>query len=461
MRQTSGCWSSSAWSSSRSPSGVAHPASTGSGRCSRAEECTAKVRGREVALSTEQAENAALITAISVQRGMPARAATIALATAYQESDLCNLEGGDRDSLGLFQQRPSQGWGTPEQILDPVYATNAFYDALAQVDGYETMEITEAAQHVQRSGFPEAYADHEADARVLASALTGNSPHAFTCVVDDDADEAGDELTAERADPPRRRRTPRRAGRSSARSRSAGSRRAASVTGTWRARRTTTAARSTSSCGRSTPDNKDARLGDRALPRRQADRLDDQHGHLRRPDLDRRLTLRRRLARLRPAVDGPATARSSSTATTCTSTCSTERQPASRATAASTRSSVAVKRHPHVLGAGGAVELARGDQDPPLGEPGDGLPAVLAAGGPEVERRLGVVDPEAGGRERRAQLGPPGGVPGVLLDGVLVVVERRRPSRPAAGRASSGRGSCVPRAARRPRAGSPATKAQR
>ena len=107
---------------------------------------------------------------------MPARAATIALATAYQESKIYNLEHGDRDSLGLFQQRPSQGWGTREQILDPYYATNAFYDALAKVDGYESMRITEAAQEVQRSGFPEAYADHEADARVLASALTGHSP---------------------------------------------------------------------------------------------------------------------------------------------------------------------------------------------------------------------------------------------------------------------------------------------
>ena len=66
-------------------------------------------------------------------------------------------------------------------MLDPVYAANAFYDALAEVDGYESMEITDAAQEVQRSGYPEAYADHEADARVLASALTGNSTRAFSC----------------------------------------------------------------------------------------------------------------------------------------------------------------------------------------------------------------------------------------------------------------------------------------
>jgi hypothetical protein len=126
---------------------------------------------------------------------MPARAASIALATAYQESKLYNLESGDRDSLGLFQQRPSQGWGSRQQILNPYLATTAFYDALQRVDGYETMRVTEAAQEVQRSGFPEAYADHEADARVLASALTGQSFHAFSCSVDDDADAASRKLT--------------------------------------------------------------------------------------------------------------------------------------------------------------------------------------------------------------------------------------------------------------------------
>ncbi|WP_193608880.1 hypothetical protein [Nocardioides lijunqiniae] len=154
-----------------------------------ADTCTATVDGHTVELEVEQAENAALITAISVRRGLPARAASIALATAYQESDLYNLDYGDRDSVGLFQQRPSQGWGSVEEILDPVYSTNAFYDGLVEVDGYERLEITDAAQEVQRSGFPDAYADHEADARALASALTGNSRRAFTCDIDDDSDD--------------------------------------------------------------------------------------------------------------------------------------------------------------------------------------------------------------------------------------------------------------------------------
>lgn len=162
----------------------------------RSEGCSATVDGTTVVLDPEQAENAALITAIAVRRGMPARAATIALATAYQESKLTNIDYGHADSLGLFQQRPSQGWGTEKQVQNPVYATNAFYDALAEVDGYESMEVTVAAQTVQRSAYPDAYGDHEADARVLASALTGNSPAAFSCVVDDDVEEASDRLRA-------------------------------------------------------------------------------------------------------------------------------------------------------------------------------------------------------------------------------------------------------------------------
>lgn len=171
------------------------------------EDCTAKVGDREVGLSTEQAENAALIAAIGVERGLPARAVTIALATAIQESKLTNIDYGDRDSLGLFQQRPSQGWGTEEEILNPLLSTHKFYDALVEVDGYQDLPITEAAQAVQRSGHPDAYADHAVDARTLASALTGYSREAFTCVVGRSGD-GPTELTrsglTERADQVRR-----------------------------------------------------------------------------------------------------------------------------------------------------------------------------------------------------------------------------------------------------------------
>src|SRR5690348_7151690 len=144
--------------------------------------CTATVAGRSVDLAPDQAWNATLISAIGVRRGLPARAVSIALATAYQESKIRNLSSGDRDSIGIFQQRPSQGWGTAAQIGDEYYAIGKFYDALVKIPGYETMQITEAAQRVQRSGYPDAYQAHAPDARALASAITGFSPGGtFTC----------------------------------------------------------------------------------------------------------------------------------------------------------------------------------------------------------------------------------------------------------------------------------------
>ncbi|MFV0457964.1 MAG: hypothetical protein ACK5MT_04215 [Actinomycetales bacterium] len=143
--------------------------------------CVAVVGQDSYDLQPDQARNAALISAVSIRRGLPARAASIAIATAIQESKLRNIDYGDRDSLGLFQQRPSQGWGTPAQIMDPIYSTNAFYDALVKIDGYEQMVITEVAQAVQRSAFPDAYGFHEPAARAFASALTGHSPGGLTC----------------------------------------------------------------------------------------------------------------------------------------------------------------------------------------------------------------------------------------------------------------------------------------
>ncbi|WP_189542575.1 hypothetical protein [Streptomyces gelaticus] len=137
--------------------------------------------GRTYRMSPEQAANAATISAVGTSRGMPERAVTIALATALQESGLRNIEHGDRDSLGLFQQRPSQGWGTEKQILDPVYSAGEFYRHLAEVPGYSRLPLTVAAQRVQRSGFPQAYAKHEPDAALLAAALTGRTPASLNC----------------------------------------------------------------------------------------------------------------------------------------------------------------------------------------------------------------------------------------------------------------------------------------
>ena len=145
------------------------------------ERCSATAEGVEHSLAPDQAANAALIAGVARTRGLPARAVTIGLATAVQESRLRNISYGDRDSLGLFQQRPSQGWGTAEEILDPVRSTGRFYDGLVRVEGYDALPITEAAQRVQRSGFPLAYAAHEPQARAYASALTGYSPATLVC----------------------------------------------------------------------------------------------------------------------------------------------------------------------------------------------------------------------------------------------------------------------------------------
>jgi hypothetical protein len=116
-----------------------------------------------------------------MSKGLPDHAVTIALATSLQESKLRNLTYGDLDSVGLFQQRPSQGWGTRRQILDPVYAASAFYDRLVHVNGWAALPVTEAAQSVQLSAAPTAYAPWESEARALAIALTGEQPASFSC----------------------------------------------------------------------------------------------------------------------------------------------------------------------------------------------------------------------------------------------------------------------------------------
>ncbi|WP_207801460.1 hypothetical protein [Cellulomonas wangleii] len=148
-----------------------------------AERCVAQLDGTDWSLTPDQAQHAALASAVATRRGLPARAVTIGIATALQESRLENIDYGDRDSVGLYQQRPSQGWGTVEQIMDPVYATTKFFEGLEKVPGYQDMAVTEAAQAVQRSGFPDAYAQHEVRARAWASALTGHSPAALRCTL--------------------------------------------------------------------------------------------------------------------------------------------------------------------------------------------------------------------------------------------------------------------------------------
>src|SRR5262249_36142946 len=131
-----------------------------------------------------QAGNAATIVRVGQQMGVPARGWVIAVATAMQESNLRNLGDlgarNDHDSLGVFQQRPSQGWGTPDQVMDMGYAARTFYERLLQVPDWQQLPLTVAAQKVQRSGYPGAYAKHEAKAAVLVDQLTGGAASSGT-----------------------------------------------------------------------------------------------------------------------------------------------------------------------------------------------------------------------------------------------------------------------------------------
>jgi hypothetical protein len=146
-----------------------------------ANRCIVDVNGATYTLDLDQAANATTITAVAKRLGLPDHAVTIALAAAMQESKLHNLGHGDRDSLGLFQQRPSQGWGTASQVQDPVYASTAFFTHLAKVDGWQNLSVTTAAQEVQHSGAPDAYAAWANEARDVARATTGEVPAALTC----------------------------------------------------------------------------------------------------------------------------------------------------------------------------------------------------------------------------------------------------------------------------------------
>ncbi|MGW5580763.1 hypothetical protein [Micromonospora chokoriensis] len=145
-------------------------------------------RPRPVAgLDQAQMDNAKIIVDVGLDMKMPRRALVVALSTAMQESNLYNLasdvlpesfdypnqgSGSDHDSVGLFQQRPSSGWGTVAELMRPSYAARAFYTALNEVPGWQDMSVTYAAQSVQISAYPDAYAQHEERATTVAAALT-------------------------------------------------------------------------------------------------------------------------------------------------------------------------------------------------------------------------------------------------------------------------------------------------
>jgi len=147
----------------------------------QAPTCTLGTSATAVDFDPEQAADAATIAAVAKRRGLPNHAVTVALAAALQESKLYNDNFGDRDSIGIFQQRPSQGWGTPRQLIDPAYAANAFFSHLEKIPSWRTVEVAKAAQLVQHSADGSAYAQWEDRARALASALTGEVPGGLAC----------------------------------------------------------------------------------------------------------------------------------------------------------------------------------------------------------------------------------------------------------------------------------------
>lgn len=149
------------------------------GKPSAGESCQAGA----YTISTDQAAVASTMVGVVLQRGLPERAAVLALAAALQESKLRNLPSGagDRDSVGVLQQRPSQGWGTIAQLSDLHFATGAFLDALVKVPDWQTKPLADAIQAVQISADGSAYAPHEGEAQALADALTGKTPAGLTC----------------------------------------------------------------------------------------------------------------------------------------------------------------------------------------------------------------------------------------------------------------------------------------
>jgi cell wall-associated NlpC family hydrolase len=148
-------------------SAILGSSANGAGACAVTGTPTSVVAGYGPA----QIANAATIVAVGKQMQIPDRGFVIAIATAMQESRLQNLDHGDRDSLGLFQQRPSQGWGTPAQITNPAYAAATFYRRLLAIPDWQTMNVNDAAQAVQRSATPNAYGQHELAARTIVTAV--------------------------------------------------------------------------------------------------------------------------------------------------------------------------------------------------------------------------------------------------------------------------------------------------
>jgi len=146
--------------------------------------CRLDLSDGKYVMENAQAVSASTVGGVAFSRDLPPEAVTVAYATVWQESAFYNLEYGDRDSLGLFQQRPSQEWGEPEEILDPVFSTRSFYDELVEIDGWEGIPVFEAAQAVQRSADGYAYDQHEGLSARMAEVFTGELGPGLTCWYD-------------------------------------------------------------------------------------------------------------------------------------------------------------------------------------------------------------------------------------------------------------------------------------
>ena len=142
--------------------------------------CQAGTGNNAIPLDFGQTADAATIAGVAVRQGLPRQALAIAYATALQEAKLENPSNGDLDSVGIFQQRPSEGWGSATQLQDPAYAATAFFNALVKVPDYTTLPVYQAAQDVQRSADGYAYEQYAQTGAALAAYFTA-TPHAVTC----------------------------------------------------------------------------------------------------------------------------------------------------------------------------------------------------------------------------------------------------------------------------------------
>jgi hypothetical protein len=142
--------------------------------------CQAGTGANAIGLDFGQAADAAVIAGVAARDHLSGKALTIAYATAMQESKLENLNYGDRDSVGIFQQRPSQGWGTTAELEDPAYAAGAFFGALTKIPHYAKLPVAQAAQDVQRSADGSAYEQYAQTGAALTTDFTA-APHAVTC----------------------------------------------------------------------------------------------------------------------------------------------------------------------------------------------------------------------------------------------------------------------------------------